>query len=327
MQADWQLFLTEQGALIAEGVVQHFGNPDIRPTGSALCALGQFSILRVAGPDAESFLQNLLSNDIREVTASRAQYSSFNSAKGRMLASFLIWRDADDYLLQLPATLAVAMCKKLSMYVLRAKVKITNASNELIALGFSGSQKDFPALEVLGTGQFLNATIIKLADARYQFITPIEQASALWQQLAVLAEPVGSRYWDWLNVRAGIPVIEPETQEQFVPQMANFDLIGGINFKKGCYPGQEIVARMHYLGKLKRRMYLAHVDTDARAGEEVYNPDGQASGMIANAALSPAGGFDVLVVMQIESHDTQDTRLGSAVGAVLHFEALPYPLP
>lgn len=246
-----------------------------------------------------------------------------------MLASFLIWRDADDYLLQLPASLAEVLRKKLSMYVLRAKVKITDASSDLIALGFSGSQASFPVTESLGVSRFLNATIIKLGDNRCQFITPIDQAPALWQHLTGLAKPAGSPHWDWLNVRAGIPVILPETQEQFVPQMANFDLIGGINFKKGCYPGQEIVARMHYLGKLKRRMYLAHVDGQAQAGEEVYsaNMDGQACGMIANAALSPAGGYDVLVVMQIESHDTQVIHLGAAQGAALSFENLPYPLP
>ena len=331
MQADWQLFITERGAIIEAGAAQHFGDLKtelaVTKDATVLCDLSQFSILRVSGPDAESFLQNLLSNDIREVTANRAQYSSFNTAKGRMLASFLILRDADDYLLQLPATLAEAMRKKISMYILRAKVKITDASNDLISLGFSGSQADFPVLEILDAGRFLNATIIKLGDNRFQFITGVEQAALLWLQLSKLAKPVGSVCWDWLNVRAGIPVILPETQEQFVPQMANFDLIGGINFKKGCYPGQEIVARMHYLGKLKRRMYLAHIDTNARAGEEIYNPDGQASGMVANAARSPAGGFDVLVVMQIESHDTQVTRLGSAGGAVLNFEALPYPLP
>ena len=329
MQTDWQIFLTAQGAIIENGVVQHFATSDTTAERGALCVLSQFSILRVSGADAESFLQNLLSNDIREVTASRAQYSSFNSAKGRMLASFLIWRDADDYLLQLPATLAEALRKKLSMYVLRAKVKITDASNELIALGVSAVQAAFSVTETLGVGRMFNATLIKLDDQRFQFIIPLEQAAALWQQLVALAKPVGSLYWDWLNVRAGIVQILPETQEQFVPQMANFDLIGGINFKKGCYPGQEIVARMHYLGKLKRRMYLAHLDGEAHAGAEVYSAslEGQVSGMIANAARAPDGGYDVLVVMQIESHDTQVTCLGSAQGDALKFANLPYPLP
>ena len=333
MQSDWQTFLTGQGAIIEGGVIQHFGeiNAELTATrdSSVLCDLGQFSTLRVSGPDAESFLQNLLSNDIREINGTHAQYSSFNTAKGRMLASFLIWRDADDYLLQLPGTLADALRKKLSMYVLRAKVKITDAGNDVISLGLSGAQDILPDTGLLGVTEALGATAIRLGNTRFLLNTTPELAPALWQTLANNAKPVGSPCWDWLNVRAGIPVIQPETQEQFVPQMANFDLIGGINFKKGCYPGQEIVARMHYLGKLKRRMYLAHIDSETHAGDEVYsaNMDGQPCGMIANAAAAPAGGYDALVVMQIESHDTQAVHLGSIQGAALTFESLPYPLP
>lgn len=339
MQSDWHTFLTEQGALIENGT--HFGDlaAELIATkeSTVLCDIGQFSILRVSGTDAESFLQNLLSNDIREVTGSRAQYSSFNTAKGRMLATFLIWRDADDYLLQLPATLAEGLRKKLSMYVLRAKVKITDAGNEIISLGLSGAQDILQLNELppLGVTDIPGARVIRLGDTRFLLNTTPEQAPALWKTLTTVAKPVGSPCWDWLNVRAGIPVILPETQESFVPQMANYDLIGGINFKKGCYPGQEIVARMHYLGKLKRRMYLAHVDARAQAGDEVYSAgtpesdetQAQPCGMIANAAIAPDGGYDVLVVMQIESHDTQSIHLGSPQGAALTFEKLPYPLP
>ena len=131
--------------------------------------------------------------------------------------------------------------------------------------------------------------------------------------------------------RAGIPVILPQTQEAFVPQMANLDLIGAVNFKKGCYPGQEIVARMQYLGKTKRRMYLAHVDSDVvpQAGNELFSmeAEGQACGMIANAQAAPDGGFDVLAVIQIASHDAFPVHLGALTGPRLHFQPLPYPLP
>ncbi len=333
MQSDWQAFLTTQGAHIENGAVQHFGDvaAELSATASSsvLCDISHFSTLRVSGPDAQSFLQNLLSNDIREVTGNRAQFSSFNTAKGRMLATFLIWPDADDYLLQLPATLADALRKKLSMYVLRAKVKITDASDEIISLGLSGALVTEAALPLLGISTAFGARVIRLADNRFQFNTTPEQAPELWKMLANSAKPVGSHCWDWLTIRAGTPVILPQTQEQFVPQMANFDLIGGINFKKGCYPGQEIVARMHYLGKLKRRMYLAHIEGTAQAGDEVCSAasDEQTCGMIANAAPAPSGGVDVLVVMQIEIHDTQTVHLGSIQGPALNFESLPYPLP
>jgi folate-binding protein YgfZ len=137
--------------------------------------------------------------------------------------------------------------------------------------------------------------------------------------------------WDWLNIRSGIPVILPQTQEKFVAQMANFDVIGGVSFKKGCYPGQEIVARMQYLGHLKRRMYLAHLDTDEipQPGDELFSADmeDQASGMIANASPAPGGGCDVLAVVQITSRDTQTVHWKSPHGEALHFLPLPYPLP
>lgn len=333
MQSDWQT--TEQGAIIEGGTGDLAAELTWTAQGTVLCRLGQFTTLRVSGPDAQSFLQNLLSNDIRNVSATQAQLSSFNTAKGRMLATFLIWRDADDYLLQLPATLSEALRKKLSMYVLRAKVKITDASNEIISLGLSGSQQILPEgcleLPPLGVSHSteLGCSIIRLGDARFQLNTTPEQAKTLWQTLAGEAKPVGSRCWDWLNIRAGTPVIQPETQEQFVPQMANLDLIGGINFKKGCYPGQEIVARMHYLGKLKRRMYLAHVESVALPGDELFSAEmeGQACGMIANAAPAPGGGYDVLAVVQIASRDTHAVHLGSLQGPALIFESLPYPLP
>ena len=335
MQANWQQFLSTQGAIIKDGIVQHFGDIAAELTATAketvLCELDQFSTLRVSGEDAQSFLQNLLSNDIKEVSATRAQYSSFNTAKGRMLANFLIWMDGNDYLLQLPGTLAETLRKKLSMYVLRAKVKITR--DEPIALGVSGPSARLPVdsseLPVLGVIHAENTSVIKLGDTRFLLCTTTEKAEALWQTLSKAARPAGSTCWDWLNIRAGIPVILEKTQEEFVPQMVNFDLIGGINFKKGCYPGQEIVARMHYLGKLKRRMYLAHIDGDAKPGDDLYSEDmaGQASGKIANAAPSPIGGYDVLAVMQIASHDAHEVHLGSLQGPALSFEPLPYSLP
>ena len=151
MNPVWQDFLTIHGATIAAGVVQHFGDPaaELNATeqGTILCDLGQFGTLRVSGEEAESFLQNLLSNDIREASSSRAQLSSLNTAKGRMLATMLIWREGDDYLLQLPRMLCEPVRKKLSMYVLRSKVKITDASDEIISLGLSGAN----AQEILRT--------------------------------------------------------------------------------------------------------------------------------------------------------------------------------
>ena len=349
MNPDWQIFLIQHGATIDVGVVQHFGDPaaelDATAQDTVLCDISQFGTLRVSGEEALSFLQNLLSNDMREISSSRAQLSSLNTAKGRMLAALLIWREGDDYLLQLPRMLCEPVRKKLSMYVLRAKVKISDASDEIISLGFSGASAqeilreqfgEWPHLPfgVISTSQ---GSAIKTDATRLQINTTVQHAPALWERLSRHTQPVGSACWDWLNIHSGIPIILPPTQEQFVAQMVNFDLIGGVNFKKGCYPGQEIVARMHYLGKLKRRMYLAHLNFPAhldssdvpQAGEELFSADmeGQASGMIVNAARAPGGGYDVLASVQTSSHATQTVHWKSLQGTALQFLPLPYPLP
>ena len=343
MNPDWQNFLQQQGALLHENIVQHFGDMQgeyaAAQNSAVLCDLGQFGTLRVSDEDAQTFLQNLLSNDIREVSHTRAQFSSFNSAKGRVLATMLIWRDGDDYLLQLPRSLIEAILKKLSMYVLRAKVKISDASNEIISLGLSGADiqeilhgqyGELPQQQ-LGLTKTDFGSVMKINDTRFQINTSVPHAARLWATLSSHAQPVGSVCWDWLNIRSGIPVILPKTQEQFVAQMVNLELIGGVNFKKGCYPGQEIVARMQYLGKLKRRMYLAHLDSgDApQAGDELFSADmeGQSSGMIVNAAPAPGGGYDVLASVQTSSYETQKMHWKSLQGETLQFLPLPYSLP
>ncbi len=340
MNSDWQNFLISQGAHVDGDLVQHFGDAVSERVATAnrtvLCALPQLACLRVSGAEAQSFLQNLLSNDIRLLDATRAQLSSFNTAKGRMLAVLLIWRDGEDFILQLPTSILESLRKKLSMYVLRAKVSISDASHDLASMGLSGTGAteilravcgEMPN-EAMTCVQTTTMSVLKISDTRYQITCRAEHAPALWTALALHASKVGSPCWDWLNIRDGIPSITPPTQEQFVPQMVNLDALGGINFKKGCYPGQEIVARMHYLGKLKRRMYVAHLDTAITplAGDELFSADmeGQASGMIANVAAAPAGGFDILAVLQTASVDLNPIQ--TAHGDTLKFLALPYAL-
>ncbi len=343
MNPDWQNFLTQHGATLDTDVVQRFGDTAAElvatAQGTVLCDLSQFGILKVSGEDAQGFLQNLLSSDVREISDQRAQGSSLNSPKGRMQATLLIWRTGADYFLHLPRSLCAAIQKKLSMYVLRAKVKITDASDEIICLGLSGAgaaallQQHFGSIpqDMLSVEQHENASIIRAGAQRFQINTTPQHAPILWQKFSASARPAGSPCWDWLNIRAGIPIIVPATQEQFVPQMANLDLIGGVSFKKGCYPGQEIVARMQYLGKLKQRMYLAHIESEAvpQPGDKLYSTEmeGQHSGTVVNATAAPGGGCDLLAVVQISSRETQTVHLQSLQGAMLQFLPLPYSLP
>ena len=342
MNPDWQNFLQQQHAHFQDGAVQHFGDAAgelvAAQNSTVLCDLNQFGTLKVTGDEAQIFLQNLLSSDVREVSDQHAQISSLNSPKGRMLATFLIWRVGADYFLHLPRSLCAPIHKRLSMYILRAKVKIENMSEPQICIGLAGEsaaallQQHFGTVpqNALAVEQHNNASVIHVGAQRFQVNTTPQHAPALWQSLSTAARPVGSACWDWLNIRAGIPVITPATQEQFVPQMANLDMVGGVSFKKGCYPGQEIVARMQYLGKLKRRMYLAHIEGDIvpQAGDELYSADmeSQASGMVVNATPAPGGGCDLLAVVQISSRESHTVHWQSLQGSTLHFLALPYPV-
>ncbi len=342
MNQDWHTFLSTQSAHLQDGIVQHFGDAAAERIttrdGTVRCDLSQFGLLKVSGEDAQSFLQNLLSNDIREVTPTRAQLSSFNNAKGRMLASMLIWRDGNDYVLQLHHSLCESIRKKLSMYVLRSKVKIVDVSAELVCIGVAGvdARKTlealYPALpqqamEVAKQGE---DSILCREAARFQITTTPQRAIELWQSLSKL-HAVGSNCWDWLDIRAGVPFVQAATLEAFVPQMLNFEVIGGVNFKKGCYPGQEVVARMHYLGKASRRMYLAHLDdaTEAKAGDVLFSTVSveQSCGTVVDARPSPNGGMDLLAVVQTASHESAAVHLGKIDGPQLQFQPLPYALP
>lgn len=342
MNQDWQDFLSTQGAHLQDGIAQHFGDAAAERIatrdGTVRCELSQFGLLKITGEDAQSFLQNLLSNDIREVTANRAQLSSFNNAKGRMLASMLIWRDGNNYVLQLHHSLCEPIRKKLSMYVLRSKVKIADVSNELVCIGVAGTearhalQAHYPVLpqQTMEVGTQGEDNILCRETNRFQITTTPQRAIELWQALSAL-HAVGSNCWDWLDICAGAPFVQIATFEAFVPQMLNFEIIGGVNFKKGCYPGQEVVARMHYLGKAKRRMYLAHIEgaIEVKAGDALFSEisEEQSCGTVVDAQPSPNGGIDLLAVVQTASHESASVHLGTLNGAPLIFKTLPYALP
>ncbi|MHB1100497.1 MAG: CAF17-like 4Fe-4S cluster assembly/insertion protein YgfZ [Burkholderiales bacterium] len=289
--------------------------------------LAHLGFLRVAGEDAGDFLQNLTSNDIRHLDENSAQHNSLCSPKGRMLASFLMFRMDGDYILQMPKEMVDRVKQRLSMYIFRSKVFISKA--ELAAVGLSGESAQ-ALLErlpqsVMGTGKIDSGIAIKLSDSRFEIVAEPENAAKIIEKLETQCEKSGKSYWDRLEILDAVPVVLPETEGLFVPQMANFELIGGVSFQKGCYPGQEIVTRTHFLGKIKRRMVLAHVDTqiEPSPGEEVYCGE-EAVGTVARSAPSPEGGFDILAVIHLENRESE-IQLKS--GAVLQMMPMPYSLP
>lgn len=343
MASSWQDVLRACGASIDAGVVNHFGDAaaELRAArdGGVVAPLAHVGLIRCSGADAQAFLHGQLSNDVMHLAPERSEYSAYNSAKGRMLANFLVWREDEVYYLELAHSLLPAVQKRLGMYVLRAKVKLDDASEARPILGLSGKaavgalREWFPLLPQAAhqlVRDPLYGTLIALPGDRFQLIAELDSAERLWRSLAKALMPVGTPCWEWLEIRNGIPLITPATQEQFVPQMANMELIGAVNFHKGCYPGQEIVARTQYLGQLKRRMVLAHVDSEAppQAGDALFSGEleGQASGMVVNAQAAPGGGYDMLAVAQTTSIAQEALHLKSAAGPQLSIQPLPYPL-
>ena len=304
----------------------------------AITELSHFGLIRATGSDVRTFLQGQLTNDINQVTPVLAQLSSYCSPKGRILGSFWVMQRGDDLYLQLPADRLPAILKRLRMFVLRAQVTLEDASGELARFGITGSCAGdllpFAPGADKATATHDDITVIRLPGERprYEIIGPVSALAPLWSTLSETATQTGPDFWSLMDIRAGIPNVFEDTVEAFVPQMANLQLIGGVSFIKGCYTGQEVVARMQYLGKLKRRMYLAHIaDTQRPApGAEVFSPSsesGQGAGRIVDAAPSPDGGFDVLAVLQISSAEAGDVRLHDAAGPVLELRPMPYDLP
>ena len=308
----------------------------------AFLPLDQFGVIEATGDDAATFLHSQLTNDIQHLDAASARLAGYCSAKGRLLASMLAWREGEAIRLLLPKELCASVQRRLSMFVLRAKAKLVDVTGELAVVGFAGDVRAalstvFDALpdgvhvQVAGAAGALIRVPDAMARARYLWIAPKAQVQACLPALEKDLARVSAAVWDWLDIRAGEPRITQAVVEQFVPQMVNFDVIGGVNFRKGCYPGQEVVARSQYRGTIKRRTALAHIDDTEKvlAGRELFHSadPGQPCGMIVNAAPAPRGGFDALVEIKLAALDEGTVHLGEADGATLAFQPLPYALP
>jgi folate-binding protein YgfZ len=335
MNDHWQQFLQSQGATLSDQGVAQFIDAPLLPD-CALCDISSHGLIRVSGPDSREFLQGQFTNDVTQVTPEHSQLSSFCSPKGRMLALFRIFQRGDDLYLMLPRERLAATLKRLSMFILRAQVNLSDASDELAIAGIAGDcaaplVPQAPS-DTDGSTTVGELTVIRLAGDRERFLLIGDAATmqTWWQQAAAQATPASSDCWPLLDIRAGIPSVVEPTTEAFVPQMANLQLLNGVSFTKGCYTGQEVVARMQYLGTLKRRMYRVRIDSDhcPPPGTELFSPSsasGQGAGRVVDARPGPDGGCEALVVSQISSmEEARDLRLGSAEGPMLSSLSLPY---
>jgi folate-binding protein YgfZ len=336
----WKNLLQSQGAVIENDSVLHFGHPAAElaaASGTIVADLSQLGVIAFSGEQTVEFLQGQLTNDVRQLHADSAQWNGYCSPKGRLLGNFLMWRQGDDYLLQMAGDIRESVQKKISMFVMRSKTRARDASDENVRLVVAGDEAadavqaafgvvpDAP-MQVAATE---NGHVIRVGTDKFVLSLAPAAVENVGACLIRYATPVGAAVWDGLRLNAGIPMITAATQDQFVPQMVNLEVIGGVSFQKGCYTGQEIVARSQYLGKLKRRMFLAHVEVAAAPGDSLYSADmdGQATGMVVNAAPAANGGYDLLAVILVESAKTSTLHLQSLDGAALTLKSLPYALP
>jgi hypothetical protein len=249
---------------------------------AAYVPLPQLGVLTISGEDAQSFLQNLLTNDVNALDNNQSQLSGFCNAKGRLFSVFTLIRRQDYYQMVLPRSMCSLLHQRLAMYVLRSKVTVTD-DTEHFAL-FSIPNSDLNPIESL----MLSADKYQLLlnNGQYLCIIPKAEIETVINTIDSLGwQIIPEASWNLASISAGLPSIVLETKEKFTPQQVNLDLVDGVSFKKGCYPGQEVVARLHYLGSPSRRMFIAHIDSGElpKAGEEVLNGSGNVAGHIVCA--------------------------------------------
>jgi folate-binding protein YgfZ len=306
-------------------------------TGAVVCDDTALGLLVVSGADAASFLHAQLSSDVRNLGPAAGQWTSYNSPKGRMLATAYLYRrasaDGDAFVALLSRDLVQSIVRRLSMFVLRSKATIVDASADHRVLGVGGP-KAAAAIDAAfgrhpppgGVDANGGIDVVALPDGRFVIVSAGERAPTALAALATHAQPVPAEVWRWLAVQSGVAVVDASTQDAFVPQTANWDAIGGLDFRKGCYPGQEIVARTQYLGRLKERLFrFASEAPPPPAGTRLYGEafDGQASGTVVISAPSPSGGSEFLAVVQQAALESGPLAIGGPEG----IRAVPLPLP
>lgn len=329
----WADFLAAQAAAGAADIAP--GGPAIpmpsNPHAGFVAPLTDLGVIAASGDDAENFLHNQLTNDVLGLEPVDARLAGYCSPKGRLLATLLLWKTGDEVLLVLPRSTLAGVLKRLQMFVLRSRVKLSDASERIAFIGIAApgaALPDWPARAWQRSGE-PESSLIRVPDAvglqRCMWAGAPSLAAGVWQQAGL--PPAPASLWRWTDIMAGLPQVLEATREQFVPQMINFELVGGVNFRKGCYPGQEVVARSQYLGKLKRRMLLATTDDrGAGPGIEIFSETdpSQPCGMVVNAEVGPDGRMACLAELKLELAGSRlFLREG---GPPLVPGELPYPL-
>lgn len=340
----WSQFLEDNGLTTVPGEHSHVCDENIdvfqKLTGDTLCDLSHTAMVSVRGDDAADFLQNQLSNDVMSLETGQSILAGYCNAKGRLICIFRAWRHDDGLTLQAPATILDAALERLRKYVLRAKVEFSFDEDQA-AFGVCGKTAAKGLEQIVGAlprndNEIVDGDRLRVVRVagdgrpRFQVLGPTAACQTAWDKLKRHATVMGSWAWARLDILAGIPTITTATFEAFIPQMVNLDLLGGVNFKKGCYPGQEIIARMHYLGNLKQRMARFRVDDEIgpASGDRVYTQGGGSpTGTVVDAQRGAGSDWDLLAVVRIADLGRHTLRLRQESGAVLFQHELPYELP
>ena len=290
--------------------------------------LNDWGLIRATGAEARKFLHGQLTQDMEGLVVGRARLAGYCSPKGRLLATFVVWAGAgDELLLACSADLLPSVLKRLSMFVMRAQCKLSDASAETPLWGLTG--KPGPAVDAAvwdcgssGAGQWVRLPD-GVADGQ-----PVPRW--LWAgEAPVDAASLAHDVWLGLEVSSGVARVVAATSEQFVPQMINLELVGGVNFNKGCFPGQEVVARSQYRGTLKRRAQIVSSAVTLQPGQEVFHDadPGQPAGMVVLAGQLPGAASVALIEVKLAALGSGSLHLAAADGPRLQLGALPYAIP
>jgi folate-binding protein YgfZ len=297
---------------------------------SGVVRLPHLGVIRAEGPDAAHFLHNQLTQDFLLLQDDQARLAGYCSAKGRLLASCIAWKtDPQTVLMVFPISQISAILKRLSMFVLRAKVKLSDITAQQSVWGLVGQSAE----SVLGARAMQAWSRVRDNSADAISLYPgLSQALALWVTPLSTAVPAGPTIdlatWQWAYVQSAVCLLPYELSEALVPQMINYESVGGINFKKGCYPGQEVVARSQFRGTLKRRGFLFSCATPAQPGQEIFHSSDpeQACGLVVANAAGPNDQYVTFASLQIAATQTGQLHCAHPDGPELTLLPLPYSL-
>ena len=342
MNLDWKAILRTDGNKIAGAELHSGDNTAAAALDQAVMSpLPEHAVIVIRGKDAAEFLHAQFTTDITNCDRPARRFSAYCSPAGRVLATLHVVPVADGFLLHVPNAIAQSLISKLRIYVLRADVTIETGNDTWLSLGLSAPNLSDLIEPVLGSSSDAIGSVlsqppqyglyVRGPQPRMIMIAPAESMIELWSTLQTEFHVIDSGAWRLFDIKAGVPQLDATTSDRFTAQGLNLDLIDAIDFTKGCYPGQEIIARVHYRGRTKQRMFRFRVETDRTPapGDLVYDPKrpDQTGGYVLSAARAPDGGTELLAVLRIADWRNGDLRLESITGPVLEPLSLPYSIP